>query len=66
MSGSESMDPEEPDDPSPHELGMYIVVCMCAIRSLIIYVSLCTYVYTYIEDPSILICMNTASGTLSN
>ena len=45
MSGSESLDPKEPGDPSPHELGVYIVVCMCAIRTLIIYVSLCTYVY---------------------
>ena len=44
MSGYESLDPEEPDDPSPHELGVYIV-CMCAIRTLIIYVSLCIYIY---------------------
>ena len=35
MSGSESLDPEEPGDPSPHELGVYIVVCMCTIRTLI-------------------------------
>ena len=43
MSGSESLDPEEPGDPSPHELGVY---CMyVAIRTLIINVSLCIYVY---------------------
>ena len=47
MSGSESLDPKEPGDPSPHELGVYSVVCMCAIRTLIIYVSLCIYVRTY-------------------
>ena len=41
MSGSESLDPKEPGDPSPHELGVYIVECMCTIR---IYVSLCTYI----------------------
>ena len=45
MSGSESLDPKEPGDPSPHELGVYSVVCMCAIRTSIIYLSLCTYVY---------------------
>ena len=33
MSGSESLDPKEPGDPSPHELGVYIVVC--TIRTLI-------------------------------
>ena len=28
MSGSESLDPKEPGDPSPHELGVYsVVVC---------------------------------------
>ena len=36
MSGDESLDPKEPDDPSPHELGLYSVVCMCAIHILII------------------------------
>ena len=44
MSGSESLDPNEPGDPSPHELGVYSVVCMCAIRTSIIYISLCIYV----------------------
>ena len=66
MSGSESLDPKEPGNPSPHELGVYIAVCMCAIHTSIIYISLCTYVRTYMEDPSILLCMNTASVTLSN
>ena len=38
MSGSESLDPKEPGDPSPHDIGVYIVVCMCAIY---------TYLYVY-------------------
>ena len=38
MSGSESLYPKEPGDPSPHELGLYMVVCMC--NTLFIYISL--------------------------
>ena len=40
MSGSESLDPEEPGDPSPHELGVYSVVCMCAIYYSLIRISM--------------------------
>ena len=48
MSTSESLDPEEPGDPSPHKLGVYIVcmyVCMyaCSIQ----YFSL-TYILLFI------------------
>ena len=47
MSGYKSLDPKEPGNPSPHELGMYIVVCMFAIRTSIIYVSLCMYIHIW-------------------
>ena len=58
MSGSESLDPKEPGDPSPHELGEYIVLCMYMYNTYINYRTLII--------ASILICMNTASVTLSN